>query len=202
MGSTYGTWLRGDPRGWRARHHREHVEGDYKNPPPKGTYDELHEYSQRAMKRDAVFLDPPHRALACRAMAETLLHYEVELVELSAGAAHFHLIARFTPRGLLERPSLKIPGLPKGKALDSHELLKRTARHFVGIAKKNSARALTDAGLVAPGGVWAVRGKIKAIEDREHQLRVVKYIREHALEGAVVWSTLRRADEAEEREGS
>jgi hypothetical protein len=30
----YGSWLRGDPRGWRARHHREHVDGDYKNPPP------------------------------------------------------------------------------------------------------------------------------------------------------------------------
>ena len=28
---TYGTWLRGDPRGWRARHHREHVDGDYRN---------------------------------------------------------------------------------------------------------------------------------------------------------------------------
>src|SRR4029079_6566514 len=31
-----GSWVRGDPRGWRSRHHREHVDGDYKNPPPTG----------------------------------------------------------------------------------------------------------------------------------------------------------------------
>ena len=40
--NTYGTWLRGDPRGWRERHHRRHVEGDYKHRPAPGTgQDEL-----------------------------------------------------------------------------------------------------------------------------------------------------------------
>src|SRR5690349_5207107 len=38
---TYGTWLRGDPRGWRSRNHREHVDGDYKHPPSNGKYDPL-----------------------------------------------------------------------------------------------------------------------------------------------------------------
>jgi hypothetical protein len=33
MGHTYGTWLPGDPKGFRTRHHREHIEGDYKKPP-------------------------------------------------------------------------------------------------------------------------------------------------------------------------
>ena len=33
-GTFKGNWLRGDERGWRSRNHREHVEGDYKNPPP------------------------------------------------------------------------------------------------------------------------------------------------------------------------
>jgi hypothetical protein len=27
-GTFEGNWLRGDERGWRSRHHREHVEGD------------------------------------------------------------------------------------------------------------------------------------------------------------------------------
>ena len=27
-GGTYGSWLPGDPRGWRARGRREHVDGD------------------------------------------------------------------------------------------------------------------------------------------------------------------------------
>jgi len=36
--TTYGAWLRGDPRGWRSRHHREHIQGDYRRPPSSGTY--------------------------------------------------------------------------------------------------------------------------------------------------------------------
>jgi hypothetical protein len=51
---TYGSWLRGDPRGWRARHHREQVVGDYKNPPPRGEYDALFAYSKSLMKRDSI----------------------------------------------------------------------------------------------------------------------------------------------------
>ena len=38
-GNTYGTWLPGDERGWRSRHHKVHVNGDYKNPPPPGAHD-------------------------------------------------------------------------------------------------------------------------------------------------------------------
>ena len=36
IGNTYGTWVRGDPKGFRTLHHREHIEGDYKHPPPPG----------------------------------------------------------------------------------------------------------------------------------------------------------------------
>src|SRR3954469_18588066 len=72
-GSTYGAWLRGDPRGWRARHHREHVDGDYKNPPAPGTYDRLAAYSHRIMKRERVILSPEARKLAAAVFAEVLL---------------------------------------------------------------------------------------------------------------------------------
>src|SRR5687768_17438019 len=50
----YGSWLRGDPKGWRSRHHREHCEGDYRNPPPTGKYDHLYELSKSLMKRDPI----------------------------------------------------------------------------------------------------------------------------------------------------
>ena len=53
---TYGAWLYGDPRGFRTRHHREHVEGDYKNPPPPGTYAAKYERSKRLLKQDPVRL--------------------------------------------------------------------------------------------------------------------------------------------------
>ena len=32
--STYGSWLPGDSRGFRSRHHKIHSSGDYKAPPP------------------------------------------------------------------------------------------------------------------------------------------------------------------------
>ena len=186
-GSTYGTWLPGDPRGWRSRKHRQHVDGDYKDPPAPGTYEELLARSKRLMKRRPVFLTPPARVVACREMVQSLLHHEVELIDLSVGAIHWHLLARFTSLG---------------HCADA-EALKRTARRMVGLAKKDSSRVLGASGLVPPGGVWATRGGIHPIHDRGHQIRVVGYIREHADDGATVWSELcvrdDRANRADEQ---
>jgi len=58
---TYGSWLRGDPRGWRSRHHKDHVNGDYKNLPEKGKYDALLELSKSVMTRDPVRIAKPLR---------------------------------------------------------------------------------------------------------------------------------------------
>ena len=195
-GTTYGTWLRGDPRGWRARDHREHVDGDYRSPPPAGMYDKLHQYSRHLMKREEVLLDWEHRVIACREMGQSLILHGIQLVELSVGAAHYHLLARFTPVGSERCPGIPIPGLPEGREPDTYELLVRIARHFLGIAKKDSARALSNMGLVTPGGVWAVRGSVKPILDRQHQINVIHYIRDHAAEGAAVWSRIERPPKA------
>src|SRR5207302_4736126 len=80
MGHTYGTWLPGDPKGFRTRHHRQHVEGDYRNPPPKGMYDELHDRSKRLMKRDPVYLTIEHRTLIARLLVESLQRRKVDVV--------------------------------------------------------------------------------------------------------------------------
>src|SRR5258706_3182865 len=72
MGHTYGTWLPGDPKGFRTRHHREHVEGDYKHPPPKGKYDELWNRSKDLMKRDPVYLTPIQRERATEEIIRSL----------------------------------------------------------------------------------------------------------------------------------
>src|SRR6266571_4906356 len=56
MGHTYGSWLYGDPRGFRTRHHREHVEGDYKNPPPPGSYENLEQCSRASLKQAPVVI--------------------------------------------------------------------------------------------------------------------------------------------------
>ncbi|MFN3166586.1 MAG: hypothetical protein ACE37H_05925 [Phycisphaeraceae bacterium] len=61
-------------------------------------------------------------------------------------------------------------------------------RHFVGIAKKESAKRLVEAGLAERGGVWARKGKIVRVRDRSHRVNAFNYMLGHADEGAAVWS--------------
>src|SRR4030095_14106043 len=64
MGSTYGAWLPGDPRGFRTRHHREDVPYDYKHPPPPGLYEKRYARSRQLMTRPPVYLTPRQCQLA------------------------------------------------------------------------------------------------------------------------------------------
>jgi REP element-mobilizing transposase RayT len=180
VGTTYGAWLRGDGRGWRSRHHREHVDGDYKNPPPAGKYSRLLRYTKFIMKRDAVILDEAQRRAAAEKIAEALAYHNVQFVDLCVSPTHFHVLCRFEPIS----PGIAIPGLK----LNPGATRIRTPRHLIGIAKKESARHLSKLGLLRPGGAWAVRCKCKPVRDRRHQLRVTRYIRAHVKRGAIVWS--------------
>ena len=159
-GSTYGTWLRGDPRGWRARHHREHVDGDYKVPPPPGIYDRLLAHSQKIMNRPPVHLSPQAARYACDEFAASFIKHSIEVLAIAVDDHHYHILARFPDH------------MP---------------RKWVGLAKKDSARLLSDAGFVEKGGVWAVRNRCVPITDRQHQLNTYHYIKQHANRGAAVW---------------
>lgn len=166
-GNTYGTWLRGDSRGWRSRHHREHCEGDYKNPPAHGTFDELHSRSRELLKREPVRLSPAARKVACAVFAESLHERGIDVVAVAIDDHHFHVLARFPDR---------------------------SPRRWIGLAKAKSARALSDAKLMPQGGVWAVRCKVTPINDRAHQVQAARYIQRHARRGAAVvtWKQLKR----------
>ncbi|HEX8916631.1 MAG TPA: hypothetical protein VF796_30050, partial [Humisphaera sp.] len=146
-----------------------HVDGDYKRPPPRGTYDLMRARSRGLMKRERVKLDPEQRAIACRVIVESLLHHAVEVIAVAVSAKHWHVLARFHE-----------PGTPLTKD--------RLARHLMGIAKKRSARALSGLGLVARGGVWAVRCRPMPVKSRAHQMTVFGYVRKHKRKGAAVWS--------------
>lgn len=176
-GNTYGTWLRGDPRGWRSRGHHEHVDGDYKNPPEPGAHDKALEESRRRMTRPKVELPPDARIVACQVMVESLLFRRVELIALSVGGRHWHGLARFDAINAEQSRAIAIAGFAKN----------RQPRFLIGIAKKCAARALSEIGLVDRGGVWAGRGGVKPIKDRDHQVNAAKYIFDHHLEGAAVW---------------
>jgi len=158
-GHTYGTWLRGDPRGWRSRKHREHVEGDYKSPPPPGRHDRLREQSRRLMKGPPVRLDRNQRRVAGQAMVAKLLALGVEVLAVSLDAVHYHILARF-PDGDVRKP--------------------------VGLAKKTASVLLSAHGL--RGVVWAKRRRALPVRDRTHQVNVFRYTRRHADQGAWVWT--------------
>jgi len=157
-GSTYGTWVRGDARGWREWHHHEHVEGDYRDPPPPGRSRLPREQSLRQMKGRAVVLNPGQRRAAGEAIVEKLIEQGSVVLALSLGGEHFHFLARF------------LDGQVRGP---------------VGRAKKAASHVLRSHGL--PGTVWAKRCGVCPIQDRAHQVNVLNYILDHAEEGAWTW---------------
>lgn len=179
-GNTYGTWIRGDRRGWRARHHREHVEGDYKNPPAEKAHERERNLSLRLMD-DAILLDLRARQVACDAMVASLEHQKIETIALAVDDHHFHLLARFR----LPRPT---DSSPWASSRTRNQPIYAYIRHVIGLAKSSSAMAMSESGLLPRGGVWAKRCKITAIADREHQVSVFYYILRHGKKGAHVWS--------------
>src|SRR5580704_13133022 len=94
MGHTYGTWLPGDPKSFRTRHHRQHIEGDYKHPPPQGKYDAWHAHAKNLMTRDPVILSIDQRILIVRLMVESLQRRSFDIAVASVTDIHFHILAR------------------------------------------------------------------------------------------------------------
>ncbi|MCC6681198.1 MAG: hypothetical protein IT445_09900 [Phycisphaeraceae bacterium] len=98
MANAYGTWLPGDPRGFRTRHHREHLEGDYKQPPPTGRYEQRHHNARQLLRQSQIVLEAfDVRLFTCRVFGHALLFHQIELRELCLSRVHLHLLARFRP---------------------------------------------------------------------------------------------------------
>ncbi len=182
MANTYGTWLPGDPRGFRTRGHREHVEGDYKSPPPVGKYDGQHEGAKRRMKREAVVLSAEARQVACDEIRDSMARHGAEVLAVSVSAKHMHVLARFP---LDRKPTFAERGLRDKRTSATDD----PVRHIMGLAKQWSSKRLVAEGLAPVGGVWAKKGKIVPIKDRGHQVTAFNYILRHGPEeGAAVWS--------------
>jgi hypothetical protein len=93
MFSTYGQWLRGDPRGWRERHHRLHCDGDYRNPPPADAMQRLlYARSRRLLKRTPVVLSPKAQAVSCEAIRGKLDRDGLNVAALAVCSTHAHVI--------------------------------------------------------------------------------------------------------------
>ena len=171
VGNTYGTWLPGDPRGWHTREHRDHVEGDYTCPPPRGKYDTSHERSKRLMKRDAVTLYKDQQQIVLDVVAESLAFNEIPCPVISVSPTHAHVLARFV----------------RGRRTSSGKLITDPARHYFGIARKRASRRLSENGSIPRGGLWSKRTTVVPITDQSHFENAVDYIQRHIQEGAVIW---------------
>ncbi|MCL4197805.1 MAG: hypothetical protein KJZ69_09970 [Phycisphaerales bacterium] len=178
--STYGSWLPGDPRGFRTRKHREHVQGDYKSPPPPGRFETRHADAHRKLKRPAVVLNALQRRIVLEEFRETLVAHDVRVIAIAVAATHLHVLAQLPARP--SKPTFIERGLRRTSAIDD------PVRHLMGIAKQWSAKRLVREGHVASGPVWGKRGKIVPIRDRRHQINVCNYVVQHAEEGAEVWT--------------
>ena len=119
---TYGSWLYGDGRGFRTRHHREHVEGDYKNPPPKGMYERAFERSQSLMKQPPVVVPGHLRPVIGAEFWWRLAGLGAQVIAVSMAGKHLHALAK----------------MPPGE----------TPRKWVGLAKKHTAFVVNDHGWV------------------------------------------------------
>jgi hypothetical protein len=156
---TLGSWLPGDPRGWRSRGHKLHSSGDYRDPPPNQEHRGLYRYS-KTQRPSAVVIPHALRPVVGVAFRKYLSGLGHRVLAVAVGGVHAHILAEL-PAELWE------------------------ARAVVGQAKRASSRAVRSE---LPGRVWAGGGRFKAIDSPTYQRRVYRYILGHYAEGAWVWS--------------
>jgi len=156
--TTYGAWLSGDSRGFRTRNHREHIEGDYKKPPPEGQYKKLERHSRESLKLPPVILPSPLREVVGRALRDRMTDLGAQVIGVAVGGQHAHILAK----------------LPK-----------RQVRNWIGITKRHAWFTLRERGWSSK--LWGKGGKIVVIRDRAHQLNVYRYIQRHKNQGAWAW---------------
>jgi hypothetical protein len=159
--TTYGSWLPGDPRGFRTWHHTEHVEGDYKTPPPPGMYAERHQRAKNAMNDVDIVIPNELRPVVGTALRAGLEQEGGRVLVVSVSARHVHVQTE------LDGDDARIP-MGKAKLKAWHAVQSRGWTHKL----------------------WAKRCKVVRIRDRAHQRRVYRYILAHRDEGAWVWSEL------------
>jgi hypothetical protein len=164
--TTYGAWLYGDPRGFRTRHHREHVEGDYKSPPPAGTHSQRFRRSAQSLKQPPVRLTKIWRPRVGKSLRDKLDAKGARVLCLAVAAQHVHVLA-------------KVPA-------------KCQPRLLMGFAKKHAAFEAKSHGW--QGKLWGRRGKEVRVKDRRHQLQIYRYILAHGTEGAWTWKFTKPTD--------
>ena len=196
---TYGTWLRGDHRGWRSRHHREHVVGDYQNPPPLGLYAKLYERSKRLMKRDPVKIDREDVIdFILRCMIDRLTQFQTPIAIAEFDGVHFHGLIQCVDHD----PKIKL-GIAKQYAtaqLKKHiEALgiQHEKAHGSAVGLCDALGGFGEVNLKLGEGLWGRGSHPTSIEDANHWCKTYGYIFDHAERGAIVIASTTNLPEAE-----
>lgn len=156
--TTYGSWLYGDRRGFRTRRHREHVDGDYKRPPPAGKYARQEARSKALLKQDPVWLDAAYRCVVGEALVIRLRQLGAFVLTTAVSARHLHcqLKTRFADRNEL-----------------------------VAAAKRHVWFEMRSAGWEKK--LWAKGKRLAPIRTESHHRYTFDYIVRHTDQGAWVW---------------
>lgn len=157
--NTHSSWLHGDPRGFRSRHHRIHSSGDYRNPPPEGEHANLHAHHLR-QSRACVEIPKSLRPVVGQAFIRAFLDQGCKILAVSVAKHHAHALAE----------------LPRDRD---------RVRTIVGEAKRRSSRTIRQA---LPGNLWASGGMFKPVLNRAHARKVFEYIVYEQESGAWTWS--------------
>lgn len=174
--STYGSWLPGDPRGFKTWRKRKYA------PPPDGQshfgeptynpedYTEEHERTQRVTKEAVTFSENARRHVL-EAIVEDVESLAISPAILAVAGRHVHMIAKFG--GFKIRPTVGRFRFAATKRLTEHELHDGENR------------------------LWAKGCHMQSLPNKEAFLQALEYVRHHVDEGAEVYIwQLEYADDA------
>jgi REP element-mobilizing transposase RayT len=95
---TLGSWLPGDPRGFRTKHEKIHSSGHHRAPPPPGEHAKLLCYSEQ-LRPDAVVILKPLLPVIGHAIIESAGQHGYRINALSIAPMHAHLLIELPRTG-------------------------------------------------------------------------------------------------------
>lgn len=163
---TYCSWLKGDERGFRAKHHEIHSSGNYKNPPPKSEHEGLRHYFAHLKKKE-IRIEMRERPIIGRAILNALREHGIKVLAIAVAKVHAHIV----------------PELPDD--------MKRI-RAIIGDVKRKSSRAVKD---TMPGKVWSRGEHAERVVTKDHLICAWEYVLFDQGATAWTWSFRNPDDE-------
>lgn len=163
--NTYGTWLPGDPRGFRTWRGHEYVPPPQRYAKPGEPVYDSREYAARQMATRAITdtpvrLTPSQQQFTLAAIVNDIAELPMTPAVMSVGTDHVHLLARFG--------SLKI-------------------RPTVGRLKSMATRAIKEADpTFDPNRAWAKDCHERRLDDESAYRTGFAYVQRHTDEGALI----------------